>query len=76
MAFSALGVAAGIFGAFATHHLPANSHTAPAMQAMLPGVMAFIAVICLAFLGFYGWILVVLFKKKIREEFKPKKQQD
>lgn len=69
--FSALYVLIGVIGAVAFHHLPADAHTPPAVQAMMPGMMVFMAIMGLVFVGLYGWILVKLLSAKIREEFKP-----
>ena len=68
--FSALYVLMGVIGAVAMHHLPADAHTPPEVQAMMPGVMVFMAIMGLVFIGLYGWILVKLLSAKIREEFK------
>ncbi|HET7650248.1 MAG TPA: hypothetical protein VFL15_06080 [Gammaproteobacteria bacterium] len=69
---SALSVLIGALGAFAVRNLPANASTPADVQAIMPGMMTFMAVMGVVFIGLYSWILVKLLSARIREEFKPR----
>lgn len=69
---SALYVLIGALGAFAVRRFPANASTPADVQAMMPDMMSFMAVMGLIFIGLYSWILLKLLSARICEEFKPR----
>lgn len=69
--FSIVYMLLGIVGALGMHNLPASAESPPDVQAVVPFMVGAMLIFGLIFVGLYSWILVMLFRKKIRAEFQP-----